>query len=111
MVWASNDMKLVTCGEDGAIYEFNTRSGERDMDIVHPKTIYMDLALSNDTNQIFPAAQDGRFREIYNQSVRTMFITKNIYTRLISDFERSAGSDCFTIIIYFFLSVNPFSDN
>jgi len=40
------------------------------MDIVHPKTIYMDLAISNDTNRIFPAAQDGRFREIYNQSVR-----------------------------------------
>lgn len=69
MVWASNDMKLVTCGEDGAIYEFNTRTGERDMDIVHPKTIYMDLAVSNDTNQIFPAAQDGRFKEINNQSV------------------------------------------
>ncbi|KAF0763554.1 cilia- and flagella-associated protein 57 [Aphis craccivora] len=69
MVWASNDMKLVTCGEDGAIYEFNTRTGERDMDIVHPKTVYMDLAVSNDTNQIFPAAQDGRFKEINNQSV------------------------------------------
>lgn len=69
MVWAPNDMKLVTCGEDGAIYVFNTRSGERDLDIVHPKTIYMDLAISNDTNQIFPAAQDGRLREINNQSV------------------------------------------
>lgn len=65
-------MKLVTCGEDGAIYEFNTRTGERDMDIVHPKTIYKDLAISNDTNQIFPAAQDGRFREIYNQSVNNL---------------------------------------
>eukprot|EP00102_Acyrthosiphon_pisum_P002329 XP_001943650.2 PREDICTED: cilia- and flagella-associated protein 57-like [Acyrthosiphon pisum] len=69
MVWAPNDMKLVTCGKDGAIYEFNTRTGERDMDIVHSKTIYMDLAISNDTNQIFPAAQDGRFKEINNQSV------------------------------------------
>jgi len=69
MVWAQNDMKLVTCGKDGAIYEFNTRTGERDMDIVHSKTIYMDLAISNDTNQIFPAAQDGRFKEINNQSV------------------------------------------
>lgn len=79
MVWAPNDMKLVTCGEDGAIYEFNTRSGERDMDIVHPKTIYMDLAISNDTNQIFPAAQDGRFREIYSQSVRIFFFVHQYY--------------------------------
>lgn len=74
MVWAPNDTKLVTCGEDGAIYEFNTKSGERDMDIVHPKTIYSDLAISKETNQIFPAAQDGRFREIYNQSVRINYI-------------------------------------
>jgi len=80
MVWAPNDMKLVTCGEDGAIYEFNTRTGERDMDIVHPKTIYMDLAISNDTNQIFPAAQDGRFKEINNQSVN-FFMSNNIPTR------------------------------
>jgi len=79
MVWAPNDMKLVTCGEDGAIYEFNTWTGERDMDIVHPKTIYMDLAISNDTNQIFPAAQDGRFKEINNQTVNFL-MTKSIST-------------------------------
>lgn len=78
MVWAQNDMKLVTCGKDGAIYEFNTRTGERDMDIVHSKTIYMDLAISNDTNQIFPAAQDGRFKEINNQSVN-FFMPNYIY--------------------------------
>ncbi|XP_050424212.1 cilia- and flagella-associated protein 57-like [Adelges cooleyi] len=69
IAWTVNDMKLLTCGKDGAIYEFNTRSGERDMDIVHPDTKYMDLAISKDTNRIFPASQDGRFKEINNQSI------------------------------------------
>lgn len=84
MVWAPNDTKLVTCGLDGAIYVFNTKSGERDMDIVHPNSIYMDLAISNDTNQIFPAAQDGRFREIHNQSVRDRRINHFVVRQFIT---------------------------
>ncbi|XP_050525213.1 cilia- and flagella-associated protein 57-like isoform X2 [Daktulosphaira vitifoliae] len=69
IVWDINDFKLLTCGEDGGIYEFNTKTGERDMDIVHPNTIYMDLAISKDTSTIYPASQDGRFIEIHNQSI------------------------------------------
>ncbi|XP_050439079.1 cilia- and flagella-associated protein 57-like [Adelges cooleyi] len=74
MQWSRNDTKLITCGLDGAIYEFNMRTGEREMDIVHPEIVYVDLAVSKDTSRIFPIAQDGRFREIFNQ---TMSMTMN----------------------------------
>ncbi|XP_050527908.1 cilia- and flagella-associated protein 57-like [Daktulosphaira vitifoliae] len=67
--WGFHDANLITCGLDGAIYEYNMRTGERDLDIVNPEIVYIDLVVSKDTSRMFPIAQDGRFREIYNQTV------------------------------------------
>ncbi|XP_050426704.1 cilia- and flagella-associated protein 57-like [Adelges cooleyi] len=68
MEWASHDWKLYTCGRDGAIYHFNLFTNEMVLNILQTQE-FKELTVSKDSKQIFPTSDDGRIREIYNNTV------------------------------------------
>ncbi|KAJ3595489.1 hypothetical protein NHX12_004792 [Muraenolepis orangiensis] len=55
VVWSTDDGRLVSCGTDGAVYEWNTLSGKRESESVLKSCVYTGVAISPDARTIFAA--------------------------------------------------------
>ncbi|CAL8278556.1 unnamed protein product [Lota lota] len=55
MAWSADDRRLVSCGTDGAVYEWNTLSGKRESENVLKSCVYAGVAVSSDARTIFAA--------------------------------------------------------
>jgi len=61
--WSPNDQILVSCGSDGAIYQWNPVKGERINEIVNRGVDYTSATIDNQ-ERIWACATDGQIREI-----------------------------------------------
>lgn len=64
MVWSSDDNRLVSCGLDGAVYEWSALSGQRESESVLKSCSYSSVALTPHTRSILTVANDGTLKEI-----------------------------------------------
>ncbi|XP_030630638.1 cilia- and flagella-associated protein 57 [Chanos chanos] len=64
IVWSSDDSRLVSCGMDGAVYEWNTFTSKRESECVLKSCSYNDVALSPDGKTIFAVGNDFTLKEI-----------------------------------------------
>ena len=55
MAWSADDSRLVSCGTDGAVYEWNAHSGKRESENVLKSCVYAGVAVSSDARTIFAA--------------------------------------------------------
>ncbi|XP_072430665.1 cilia- and flagella-associated protein 57 isoform X1 [Chiloscyllium punctatum] len=69
IVWNSDDSKLISCGMDGAVYEWNTLTGKREGECVLKSCSYTDLCITPDSKTIFAVGSDRTLKEITDSQI------------------------------------------
>jgi phosphoheptose isomerase len=68
-LWNNDDTKLVSCGMDGAVYEWDAISGRRTGEFVLKNCSYTSVGLSVDARNIFAVGSDRKLKEISDSQV------------------------------------------
>ncbi|XP_076149428.1 cilia- and flagella-associated protein 57-like [Alosa pseudoharengus] len=83
VVWSMDDSRLVSCGMDGAVYEWNTLSSKRESESVLKSCSYNSVAISADGKTIFAVGTDRTLKEIQDcQVLREMCADEVTYTAI-----------------------------
>ncbi|XP_069559333.1 cilia- and flagella-associated protein 57 [Brachyistius frenatus] len=67
--WSLDDTRLVSCGMDGAVYEWNTQTGKRESESVLKACSYTDVSFSSDCKTILAVGTDLTLKEIQDCQV------------------------------------------
>ncbi|XP_044067286.1 cilia- and flagella-associated protein 57 isoform X2 [Siniperca chuatsi] len=67
--WSLDDSRLVSCGMDGAVYEWNTQTGKRESESVLKSCSYTGVAFSSDCTTILAVGTDLTLKEIQDCQV------------------------------------------
>lgn len=73
VVWTSDDTRIVTCGVDGAVYEWDVLTGLRLAENVLKLCSYTGVALSPDAKTTFAVGSDHTLKEISDSQVSLYF--------------------------------------
>lgn len=68
-MWNADDSKLISCGTDSAVYEWNLSSGKRQTECVLKSCSYNCVTVSPDAKIIFAVGSDQTLKEIADSSV------------------------------------------
>lgn len=69
IVWSADDSKIVSCGMDGAVYEWDSFSGKRIGESVLKSCSYTGVAVTPDGKTTFAAGSDKTLKEIADSQV------------------------------------------
>ncbi|XP_063057266.1 cilia- and flagella-associated protein 57-like [Engraulis encrasicolus] len=69
IAWSGDDSRLVTCGMEGAVYEWNTLTGKREAESVLKSCAYTGVTLSPDSRNIFAVGTDFTLKEITDSQI------------------------------------------
>ncbi|XP_060629266.2 cilia- and flagella-associated protein 57 [Anolis sagrei] len=69
VVWSMDDYKLVSCGTEGAVYEWNLQTGKRESECVLKSCSYNGVAISPDSKVVFAVGSDHSIKEICDSSI------------------------------------------
>ncbi|XP_068949908.1 cilia- and flagella-associated protein 57-like [Petaurus breviceps papuanus] len=84
VAWNLDDSKLISCGTDGAVYEWNLSSGKRETECVLKSCSYNCVGISPDSKIIFAVGSDQTLKEIADSSVlREVSAFDVTYTALV----------------------------
>ncbi|TKC38954.1 hypothetical protein EI555_020958 [Monodon monoceros] len=84
VAWNTDDSKLISCGTDGAVYEWNLSTGKRETECVLKSCSYNCVAISPDGKIIFAVGSDQTLKEIADSSVlREMSAFDVTYTAVV----------------------------
>ncbi|KAM9530529.1 cilia- and flagella-associated protein 57-like [Salvelinus alpinus] len=64
IAWSGDDSRLVSCGMEGAVYEWNTLTGKRESESVLKSCSYTSVTISPDAKTIFAVGTDCTLKEI-----------------------------------------------
>ncbi|KAG7481579.1 hypothetical protein MATL_G00068090 [Megalops atlanticus] len=64
IMWSEDDRRLVSCGMDGAVYEWNTLTSKRESESVLKTCMYTNVTISPDAKIIFAVGTDCTLKEI-----------------------------------------------
>nr|XP_004559934.1 cilia- and flagella-associated protein 57 isoform X1 [Maylandia zebra] len=67
--WSLDDSRVVSCGVDGAVYEWNTQTGKRESESVLKSCSYTGVAFSSDCKTILAVGTDLTLKEIQDCQV------------------------------------------
>lgn len=76
IVWSADDRKLVSCGMEGAVYEWDTSTGKRVGESVLKSCSYSSVAITPDGKTTFAVGTDKTLKEISDSTV-SMKLLKN----------------------------------
>ncbi|KAM6948696.1 cilia- and flagella-associated protein 57-like [Aplochiton taeniatus] len=83
VAWTPDDSRLVTCGMDGAVYEWNTLSSKRESESVLKSCSYTGVCMSPDAKTIFAVGTDSTLKEIQDcQILREVSADDVVYTAI-----------------------------
>ncbi|CAL8096630.1 unnamed protein product [Calicophoron daubneyi] len=69
IVWSSDDNKLISCGMDGAVYEWDPQKGTRTGESVLKSCSYTSVTVSTDTKTIYAVGSDRSLKEISDSQI------------------------------------------
>ncbi|XP_033738759.1 cilia- and flagella-associated protein 57-like [Pecten maximus] len=69
IVWSADDSKMVSCGGDGAVYEWETYSGKRVGESVLKSCGYTGVAVTPDGKATFAVGSDKTLKEIADSQI------------------------------------------
>ncbi|XP_012560110.2 cilia- and flagella-associated protein 57 isoform X1 [Hydra vulgaris] len=82
--WSLDDSKLVSCGTDGAIYEWNTLLFKREGENVLKSCSYTCLAMSPDSRTVYAVGSDHTIKEICDgQMLRDVPAGKELLSQVV----------------------------
>eukprot|EP00795_Rhopilema_esculentum_P004667 gene4667-20951_t len=81
--WTQDDSKLISCGMDGAVYEWNIGSQKREGESVLKSCSYTCVAVSPDAKTVFAVGSDRTLKEITdNQILRDVPANDTVLTQV-----------------------------
>ncbi|XP_034510273.1 cilia- and flagella-associated protein 57 [Ailuropoda melanoleuca] len=84
IAWTADDSKLISCGTDGAVYEWSLSSGKRETECVLKSCSYNCVTVSPDAKIIFAVGSDQTLKEIADSSVlREISAFDVVYTAVV----------------------------
>ncbi|XP_005866144.1 PREDICTED: cilia- and flagella-associated protein 57 [Myotis brandtii] len=84
IAWNADDSKLISCGTDGAVYEWNLSTGKRETECVIKSCSYNCVTVSPDSKIIFAVGSDHTLKEIADSSVlREIPAFDVVYTAIV----------------------------
>ncbi|XP_036925516.1 cilia- and flagella-associated protein 57 isoform X2 [Sturnira hondurensis] len=84
VVWNAEDSRLISCGTDGAVYEWSLSSGKRETECVLKSCSYNCVTISPDAKIIFAVGSDHTLKEIADSSIlREISAFDVIYTAIV----------------------------
>ncbi|XP_050817064.1 cilia- and flagella-associated protein 57 isoform X2 [Gopherus flavomarginatus] len=84
VVWSADDNKLISCGTDGAVYEWSLLTGKRESECVLKSCSYSGVAISPDAKIIFAVGSDQTLKEISDSSILREVPTFDVtYTAIV----------------------------
>ncbi|ELR48260.1 WD repeat-containing protein 65, partial [Bos mutus] len=84
VAWNTDDSKLISCGTDGAVYEWSLSTGKRETECVLKSCSYNCVTISPDGKIIFAVGSDQTLKEIADSSViREMSAFDVTYTAVV----------------------------
>jgi len=69
IIWSNDDTKLISCGIDGAVYEWDTVGGKRTGEYVLKNCSYTGITINPDARNIFAVGSDRKLKEISDSQV------------------------------------------
>ncbi|GFR57789.1 cilia- and flagella-associated protein 57-like [Elysia marginata] len=69
VVWSADDSKLVSCGMDGAVYEWDTFTGKRISESVWKSCSYTGVTITPDGKATFAVGSDKTLKEIADSQI------------------------------------------
>uniref|UniRef100_A0A667XCB5 Cilia and flagella associated protein 57 n=1 Tax=Myripristis murdjan TaxID=586833 RepID=A0A667XCB5_9TELE len=83
--WSLDDSRLVSCGMDGAVYEWNTHTGRRESECVLKSCNYTDVAFSPDARAVVAVGTDHTLKLIQDcQVLREVLVDDVTLTTITS---------------------------
>ncbi|XP_026319729.1 cilia- and flagella-associated protein 57 [Hyposmocoma kahamanoa] len=70
LAWSANDLILVSCGAEGAVYEWSMYSGQRVGEIILKTNQFNACAVNNIGKTTYAVGSDGEIKEIGSNSIR-----------------------------------------
>ncbi|XP_048717483.1 cilia- and flagella-associated protein 57 isoform X3 [Caretta caretta] len=84
VIWSADDNKLISCGTDGAVYEWSLLTGKRESECVLKSCSYSGVAISPDAKIIFAVGSDQTLKEISDSSILCEVPTFDVtYTAIV----------------------------
>ncbi|XP_028666683.1 cilia- and flagella-associated protein 57 [Erpetoichthys calabaricus] len=83
VVWSPDDSRLVSCGMDGAVYEWNTLTGKRESECVLKSCSYTGITMSPDAKAIFAVGSDLTLKEIADSQILREIQSDVSYTSIV----------------------------
>jgi WD40 repeat protein len=71
VIWSADDSKIVSCGMDGAIYEWETMTGKRMGENVLKSCSYNGVTISHDGKTIYAVGSDKTIKEVTDSQVKS----------------------------------------
>ena len=68
--WSLDDLKLVSCADNGSVYEWNIANGERVHEVVVKTCAFSYLALSPDSNTTYAVGSDCTVKQLARSGVQ-----------------------------------------
>ena len=72
MIWSQDDSKIVSCGMDGAVYEWNVYNYKREGESVLKSCSYTSVSVSPDGRTTFAVGSDRTLKEICDSQVQVL---------------------------------------
>ena len=69
VIWSQDDSKIISCGMDGAVYEWNVTSYKREGESVLKSCSYTGVSVSPDSRTTFAVGSDRTLKEICDSQV------------------------------------------
>ncbi|XP_011870371.1 PREDICTED: cilia- and flagella-associated protein 57 [Vollenhovia emeryi] len=73
LLWSQTDLKMLSMGAEGAIYEWDMNTGVRSGEFIWKGFALRDIALSSDASFVYCIAQDDHIREIKENAIAREF--------------------------------------
>ena len=68
--WSQDDLKLVSCADNGSVYEWNVATGERVHEVVVKTCSFSYLTLSPDSENIYAVGSDRTMKQLVKSAVQ-----------------------------------------
>lgn len=69
VIWSQDDSKIISCGMDGAVYEWNVTSYKREGESVLKSCSYTGVSVSPDSRTTFAVGSDRTLKEICDSQI------------------------------------------
>ncbi|KAI8824226.1 WD40-repeat-containing domain protein [Fimicolochytrium jonesii] len=74
--WSADDSRIMSCGLEGCVYEYNVRTFKRETELSAPNVTFNQAIYTHDNKLAFAIGSDGVLRELSDGHVFREFSTK-----------------------------------